>query len=155
MPPRVHRARRFLDSVPARPLFSQAAQTTLAAPSRLHRPTVIAHPAKAAKQTRIVYGDGVLSAIGMGIMDSIGRTLAPILAGVLVTLIVDDRKSERWSLLWAFLYVVVSRAICHWYLSPTWWDRLSQVVNYVFPGIACIVAAMVVARLRRHPGTSP
>jgi len=99
---------------------------------------------------RIIYGDGVLSAIGMGIMDSIGRTLAAILAGVLVTLVVSGRKSELWSLLVAFLYVADSRVRYHWYLSPTSWDRLSQVVNFVFPGLACIAAALICARLRRH-----
>ena len=98
---------------------------------------------------RIVYGDGVLSAIGMGIMDSIGRTLAAILAGVLVTLVVSGRKSELWALLVATLYVVDSRVRYHWYLPPTSWDRLSQIVNFVFPGIACIAAAFVIARLRR------
>ena len=35
--------------------------------------------------TGMVYGDGVLSNLAMGLMTSMGRTLAAILAGVLVT----------------------------------------------------------------------
>jgi hypothetical protein len=56
----------------------------------------------------ITYGDSVLSAVAMGIMNSIGRTLAAGLAGVMVTLVASGRKSERWSLLVAILYVADS-----------------------------------------------
>ena len=97
----------------------------------------------------ITYGDSMLSAVALGFMDSIGRTLAAILAGIIVTLVASSRKSERWSILVALLYVVDSRVRYHWYLPPTTWDRVSQITNFVFPGIACIAAAFVVARLRR------
>jgi hypothetical protein len=98
----------------------------------------------------IVYGDGVLSALAMGVMTSMGRTLAAILAGVLVTVIISGRKSELWALIVAVLYVVDAPLRRHWFQTPTSSDRLWQGIDLVFPAIACIVAAFIVARLRRN-----
>jgi|ERR1700735_88222 len=99
----------------------------------------------------MTYGDGVLSAVAMGVMDSLGRTLAAIFAGVLVTLVVESRKPERWSLVVAVLYVADSRIHYFWHLPPTWWDRISEIVNLGFPGLACVAAAVVTAKIRKRP----
>jgi hypothetical protein len=96
----------------------------------------------------IVYGDGVLSALAMGVMTSMGRTLAAVLAGVLVTVIVSGRRSGLWAVIVAVLYVVDAPLRYHWFSLPTSWDRLWQGVNLVFPAIACIAAAVITARLR-------
>lgn len=101
---------------------------------------------------RITYGDGVLSAIAMGIMVSWGRTLPAIIAGVLITLTLDSRKPERWAVLLGILYIAVSRVHYHWHLPPTTFDRISQVVDFLFPAVACIAAAILTSRLRRRSG---
>lgn len=95
----------------------------------------------------IVYGDGVLSALGLGVMSSMGRTLAAVLAGALVTVIVASRKSELWALIVAILYVVDAPVRHHWGYPATGWDRLWQSVDLAFPAIACIVAAVITARV--------
>jgi hypothetical protein len=72
----------------------------------------------------IVYGDSVFSALAMGVMTSMGRTVAAVLAGVLVTVIVAARKSEHWALIPAVLYVVAAPVRHHWGYPATGWDRL-------------------------------
>ncbi len=96
----------------------------------------------------IVYGDSVLSALAMGVISSMGRTAAAVLAGVLVTVIVPSRKSELWALIVAVLCVVDAPVRHHWGYPASGWDRLWQGVDLVFPAIACIAAAVVTARLR-------
>src|SRR5271154_6418553 len=56
----------------------------------------------------IVYGDSVLSALAMGVMSSMHRTLAAALAGVLVTVVVEGRKPVLWALIVAALYIVAA-----------------------------------------------
>jgi hypothetical protein len=85
----------------------------------------------------IVYGDGVLSAVAMGVMSSLGRTLAAVLAGVLVTVVVASRKPQLWALIVAVLNVVDAPVRHHWGYPATAWDRLWQSVSLVFPAVAC------------------
>jgi len=99
---------------------------------------------------RIVYSHGVLSALAMGVMSSMGRTVAAILAGVLVTVVVDSRRSDLWALIVAALYLVAAPVRYHWAYPATAWDRLWQGVDLVFPALACIAAALVTARLLRN-----
>lgn len=103
----------------------------------------------------IKYGDSLYSAIAMGIMTSLGRTVAAILAGVLVALAVSGRKPARWALVLATLYVVDARVSFHWEAPPMAFDRLWQSVNLLFPAVACIAAAAITARLRPSNGASP
>jgi hypothetical protein len=101
---------------------------------------------------RVIYGDGVLDAIAMGFMTSLGRDFAAILAGVLVTLTVAGRKPERWAFIIAVLYVGDAPVHNHWHLPPTGWDRLWQGADLLFPAIACIAAAFLTAKFRRAQG---
>ena len=91
----------------------------------------------------------VLSALAMGVLSSIGRTLAAVLAGVLVTVVISSRKSEPWALIVAVLYVIDAPVRHHWGYPATAWDRSWQIVDLVFPAVACIVAAVLTARLQR------
>jgi hypothetical protein len=97
----------------------------------------------------IIYGDSVLEAIAMGAMTSMGRSVAAILAGLLVTFTADGRKPERWALAIATLYVIDAPVRHHWHLGPTPWDRIWQTADLLFPALACIGAAMT-TRLRRE-----
>ena len=97
------------------------------------------------------YGDSLYSGIAMGVMTSVGRTIAAIVAGALVTLVASGRKPERWALVVAALYVLHAPRF-HWEGPPTAFDRLWQCVNLLFPALACIVAAGVTARFRNRVG---
>jgi hypothetical protein len=103
----------------------------------------------------IRYGDSLYSGIAMGVMTSLGRAVAAVLAGVLVTLAVSSRKPERWALVLAALYVVDAPVSFHWEGTPMLFDRLWQSVSLLFPAVACLAAAAITARLRRSSGASP
>jgi len=97
---------------------------------------------------RIIYGDSVLEAIAMGAMTSMGRSVAAIIAGLLVTFAASGRKPERWAFVIASLYVIDAPVRHRWQLGPTAWDRIWQISDLLFPAFACVAAA-VATRLRR------
>lgn len=96
----------------------------------------------------VIRDETVLSALAMGVLSSMGRSLAAALAGILVTLLIAGRKSWLWALIVAVLYVIDAPVRHHWGYPATGWDRLWQSVDLVFPAIACITAALIIARLR-------
>lgn len=97
----------------------------------------------------IRYGDSVLSALALGVMSSMARTVAAILAGILVAVVVASQKSELWSLIVAVLSVIDAPVRHHWGYPATAWDRLWQSVDLLFPAVACTAAAVVTAHIRR------
>jgi hypothetical protein len=102
----------------------------------------------------VVRDETVLSALAMGVLSSMGRMVAAVLAGVLVTVIVASPRSELWALVVAVLYVVDAPVRHHWGYPATGWDRLWQSVDLVFPAVACIAAAVITSHIRRkrsHP----
>jgi hypothetical protein len=104
----------------------------------------------------IRYGDSLYSGIAMGVMTSLGRTVAAIIAGVLVTLMAaSSRKPERWAIVVATLYVLDAPVSFHWEAPPVLFDRLWQSVSLLFPAVACLAAAAITARLRRSSDASP
>jgi hypothetical protein len=102
----------------------------------------------------VVYGDGVLAALAMGVVSSMSRTLAAALAGVVVTVGVSGRKPALWALIVAALYVVDAPVRHHWGYPATSWDRLWQSVDLIFPAVMCIVTAVVTARVQGHRSNS-
>jgi hypothetical protein len=100
----------------------------------------------------VVRDETVLSALAMGVMSSMGRSLAAALAAILVTLVIVGQKSELWALIVAVLYVIDAPVRYHWGYPATGWDRLWQGVGLVFPAIVCIGAALVTAHLRNRNG---
>jgi len=102
----------------------------------------------------ITYTDTIFNAFALGVVMSLDRTFAAILAGVLVTMVVTGRKSELWALIVAVLYVVDAPVHYRWFHPATGWDRLWQSVDLLFPAVACIVAAAITARLRRKGNTA-
>jgi hypothetical protein len=99
----------------------------------------------------VIYGDGVLDAILMGVMTSMGRAVAAALAAGLVTLSAASQKPERWAIIIATLYLAKAPTQ-HWHMSPRAWDRLSQSADLLWPALACAIAAVVTARLRHKWG---
>jgi hypothetical protein len=98
---------------------------------------------------QIVYGDSIFSAIALGIVISVPKSIAAALTGVIVTMVVVSRRSEPWALFAAVLYVVTDVPVRHHSVYPVnSWDRTWQIVDWVFPAVACIAAAFFTARLR-------
>jgi hypothetical protein len=89
----------------------------------------------------------VLDAIAMGVMDSMGRAIAAALAAATVTLSATSKKPYRWAFVVAILYIVKAPTQ-HWHVSPTAWGRLWQTVNVLWPALACLVVAIIIAKLR-------
>jgi hypothetical protein len=103
---------------------------------------------------RIIYDDSVLEAVAMGAMTSMGRSVAAIIAGLLVTFTASGRKPERWAFVVATLYVIDAPVRHHWHLGPTAWDRIWQTSDLLFPAFACVAAAAA-TRLRRETVDAP
>jgi hypothetical protein len=101
--------------------------------------------------SRITYTDTIFNALALGIFNSLDRTLAAILAGILLTVLVSGRRSELWAVIVAVLYLVNAPRL-HWLIPATGWDRIWQSVAVVFPAVACMVAAVITARLRGKKG---
>jgi len=84
----------------------------------------------------IIYDDNLLSAVAMGVMTSIGRSVASILAGAVVMVSADSQKPERWASIIALLYVIEAPVHYGPYnIAPTTWDHLTRGVDLVFPGM--------------------
>jgi hypothetical protein len=98
---------------------------------------------------RITYTDTIFNAFALGFMNSLGRTLAAILAGVLVTTVVSGRKSQLWALIVAVLYVVNAPMRLHLGYPATGWDRLWQSVALAVPAVTCVLAAFITASVRQ------
>ena len=106
---------------------------------------------------RIIYSnsDNVLSMVAMGVMTSMGRSVAAILAGAIVVGSTDSEKPELWASIVAALYVV--DAPVHygpWHVQLTVWDQLWKGVDFLFPAIACILFSVAFARFRRSKAKS-
>jgi hypothetical protein len=95
----------------------------------------------------VIRDETVLSALAMGVLSSMGRSLAAALAGILVTLVIAGRKSWLWALIVAVLYVIDAPVRHHWGYPATGWDHLWQSVDLLFPAVACVAAAVITARL--------
>jgi hypothetical protein len=98
----------------------------------------------------IIYDENLVSAVAMGVMTSIGRTVASILAGAVVMVSADSQKPERWASIIALLYALDAPVHYGAYrIAPTAWDHLTRGVDLGFPGIACLLAVALIAHLRR------
>jgi hypothetical protein len=99
----------------------------------------------------VIYGDRALDALAMGMMTSMGGAVAAALAAALVTLAVVAQKPERWAFIVAILYVA-NALTQSWGMPPTAWDRLWHGADVLWPAVACVVVAIITARLRRKWG---
>jgi hypothetical protein len=97
-----------------------------------------------------VYSENVLTALYMGIVVWWDRTVAAIIAGAAVTLIVHGHRSWLWALVIAPLYAIDYGVHDHWVVPPAAWDRLWVRIGHFSPVVACIVAAFITAYFRRR-----
>ena len=97
----------------------------------------------------ILYGDSVLAAILMGVILSLGRSVAAAAAGICVALVADGKNPEFWAIIPSVLYATrLFRN--HFHASPTSWDYVWVYFDKFFPAVVCIAAAFLVARVSRR-----
>jgi hypothetical protein len=101
---------------------------------------------------RVTYTDTIFNAFALGVINSLDRTLAAMLTGILVTVVISGRRSELWAIIVAVLYLLVDVHRFHRLIHPTGWDRIWQSVALVSPALACLAAAFITARFRRNRG---
>lgn len=101
---------------------------------------------------KIIFSDSFLSAIAMGVWICKGETFAAILAGALVAVAVVSQKPFHWALLVAALNILDALRTVRgkWYLPPRAWDGVWQSVYVLLPAVACVIAALLTAHLRRR-----
>jgi hypothetical protein len=98
------------------------------------------------------YSGSLLSAVMMGVMTSMGRAVSATVAVAIVCVSADSETPERWAYIVAVLYVAdASLRAFHWKwnVPPTIWDHLWLGVDRLFPAIACVIGAIVIAHYRR------
>jgi hypothetical protein len=98
---------------------------------------------------RITYTDTIFNAFALGVINSLDLTLAAMLTGMLVTVVITGRRSELWAIIVAALYLLDTRHF-HGLIHATGWDRIWRSVALVFPAVACLAAAFITARFRRN-----
>jgi hypothetical protein len=97
----------------------------------------------------ISYRDSLLGAILMGVVLSLGRSVAAAAAGICVALVTDGKNPELWAIIPSVLYATRLFRY-HFYAPPTAWDYVSVDVERFFPAIVYIAAAFLVARVGRR-----
>ena len=97
----------------------------------------------------IIYGDSLLAAILIGLMLSLGRSVAAAAAGICVALVADGKNPEFWAIIPSVLYATRLFRY-HFHTSPTTWDYVWVNVERFFPAVVCVAAAFLVARVGRR-----
>ena len=101
--------------------------------------------------------DNLPSAVMMGVMISMGRAVSAMLAVAIVCVSADSETPERWAYIVAVLYVAdasVRSFRVKWNVPPTVWDHLWIGVDRLFPAVACVIGAIVIAHFWRKKASS-
>ena len=101
------------------------------------------------------YSENLVSAVMMGVMISMGRAVSAILAAAIVYMSADSETPERWAYIVAALYAMdASVRYFRRNVPPTVWDRVWRGVDLLFPAIACVIGAIVIAHYRSEKAKS-
>jgi hypothetical protein len=106
---------------------------------------------------RIIYRGEFAGAVVMPLVTTVPYALVAVGVGACVAWLVESERPIRWAIFPAALYVFFGTIGYHWARRPILLDRVAQVVDAMFLGIACIGGAMVAVRWRdgsRTPASS-
>ena len=98
--------------------------------------------------TGIIYPGEFGSAVLLPLVTTLPYALVAVGVGACVAWLVDSERPIRWAILPAALYVYYGLVSYHWARQPMVLDRVAQVIDATFMGIACLGGAMIVARRR-------
>ena len=96
----------------------------------------------------IIYRGEFASAVVMPLVTTAPYALVAVGVGACVAWLVDSERPTRWAIIPAALYIFFGTIGYHWARPPMLLDRVAQVVDATFLGIACLGGAMILVRQR-------
>src|SRR6267154_1664398 len=99
---------------------------------------------------RIIYRGEFAGSVVMPLVTTVPYALVAFGVGASVTWLVDSDRPFRWAIFPAALYIYFGIIGYHWARPPVLLDRVAQVIDATFMGIACLGGAMIAVR-RRGP----
>jgi hypothetical protein len=97
---------------------------------------------------RIIYRGEFAGAVVMPLVTTVPYALVALGVGACVAWLVDSERPVRWAVFPAALYVFFGTIGYHWARRPILLDRVAQIIDATFMGIACIGGAMIAVRGR-------
>jgi hypothetical protein len=106
---------------------------------------------------RIIYRGEFAGAVVMPLVTTVPYALVAFGVGASVAWLVDSDRPFRWAIFPAALYIYFGIIGYHWARPPVLLDRVAQLIDATFMGIACLGGAMTAIRRRstsQHPDKS-
>ena len=103
----------------------------------------------------IIYSGQFASAVLMPLVLTVPYALVAVGVGASVAWLVDSERPLRWAMFPAGLYIFFGIISYHWARPPLFLDRVAQVIDAMFQGMACLGGALIVVRLRASKLSTP
>ncbi len=103
---------------------------------------------------RIIYRGEFAGAVVMPLVTTVPYALVAFGVGAAVAWLVDSERPLRWAIFPAALYIFFGTIGYHWARQPLLLDRVAQIIDATFMGIACLGGAVIAVR-RRAPSQHP
>src|SRR2546428_8841407 len=95
---------------------------------------------------RIIYTGKFAGTVLMPLVMTVPYALVAFGVGASVVWLVDSERRFRWAIFPAALYIFFGTIGYHWTRQPLLLDRVAQVIDATFMGIACIGGALLAVR---------
>jgi hypothetical protein len=92
---------------------------------------------------RIIYPGNLAGAVLVSLVLVVPYALVAVAVGACVAWLVDSERPFRWGIFPAALYIYFGVIGYHWAHQPTALDRVTQIMNASFMGIACLGGAIL------------
>jgi hypothetical protein len=106
---------------------------------------------------RIIYHGEFSSTVVMPLVTTFPYALVAFGVGASVAWLIDSERPLRWAVFPAALYIFFGTIGYHWVRQPLLLDRVAQVIDATFMGIACLAGAWIAVHRRtpsQHPANS-
>jgi hypothetical protein len=97
---------------------------------------------------RIIYHGEFSSTVVMPLVTTLPYALVAFGVGASVAWLVDSERPFRWAIFPAALYIFFGTIGYHWARQPLLLDRVAQVIDAMFMGIACLAGAWIAVQRR-------
>jgi hypothetical protein len=104
---------------------------------------------------RIIYHGDFAGTVLMPLVRTIPYALVAVGVGACVAWLVDSERPFRWAIFPAALYMYFGTIGYTWGRPPLFLDRVAQVVDATFLGVACLVGALILVRRRATSSQTP
>jgi hypothetical protein len=103
---------------------------------------------------RITYTGDFQGGVLLPLVIQLPQAVIAAVVGASVVWLVESNRPMRWAVVPTFLYALAVRHFAHWAHPPTLIERAGAMIGGLFPAIACMSAAVFVARRRTAPHVS-